>query len=66
MYEAVDPSAGFLKIWLAEQIFLLIFGLAEFLRKLQNSAEYTAEQADKPDIQNEALQHINMKFLTWY
>jgi len=22
--------------------------------------------ADTPDIQNEALQHINMKFLTWY
>jgi len=22
--------------------------------------------ADKPDIQNEAIQHINLKFLTWY
>jgi len=34
----------FLKIRLAEQIFRMIFGLAEVLRKLQNSAENTAEQ----------------------
>jgi len=66
------PQPDFLKIRLAEQIFRLTFGLAEFVRKLQNSAENTAEQykfgilADKPDIQNEALQHINMKFLTCY
>ena len=40
----IDPSAGFLKkIWLAEPFFRLISGLAEFLRKLQNSAENTAE-----------------------
>ena len=42
--EEPDPSASFLKIWLAEQIFRLIRGLAEFLRKLQNSAERTAKQ----------------------
>jgi len=50
------PQPDFLKIRLAEQIFRLTFGLAEFVRKLQNSAENTAEQykfgilADKPDI----------------
>jgi len=37
-------SRIFFIIRLAEQIFRLIFGLAEFLRKLQNSAENTAEQ----------------------
>jgi len=36
--------AGFFKIRLAQEIFRLIFGLAEFLRKLQNSAENTPEQ----------------------
>ena len=42
------PSLGrppdSLKIRLAEQFCRLIFGLAEFLRKLQNSAENAAEQ----------------------
>ena len=38
------PEPDFFIIRLAEQIFRLIFGLAEFLRKLQNSAENTAEQ----------------------
>jgi len=38
------PQPDFLKIRLAEQIFRLIFGLAEFLRKLQISAENTAQQ----------------------
>ena len=37
-------SRIFFIIRLAEQVFRLIFGLAEFLRKLQNSAENTAEQ----------------------
>ena len=40
----VDPSAGFFKkIRLAEPYFRLISGLAEFLRKLRNSAENTPE-----------------------
>ena len=39
-----DPSARFFLIRLAEQIFRLIIGLAAFVRKLQNSAENTAEQ----------------------
>ena len=42
---AVDPSAGFFKkIRLAEPYFRLISGLAEFLRKLRNSAENMAKQ----------------------
>jgi len=39
-----DPSAGFFFIRLAEQIFRLIFGLAEFLLQLQNAAENKAER----------------------
>jgi len=39
-----DPSAGFFLIRLAEQIFRMIFGLAEFLLQLQNAAENTAER----------------------
>ena len=40
----VDPSVGFFqKIRLAEPYFRLISGLAEFLRKLRNSAENTPE-----------------------
>ena len=42
--QGVDPSAGFFKkIRLAEPYFRLISGLAEFLRKLRNSAENTPE-----------------------
>ena len=40
---AIEPSAGFFKkIRLAEPYFRLISGLAEFLRKLRNSAEHIA------------------------
>ena len=40
----LDPSAGFFKrIRLAEPYFRLISGLAEFLRKLRNSAENTPQ-----------------------
>ena len=68
-YNMPDTSADFLKTRLAKQIFRLIFGLAEFLPKLQNSAEIrlnNINSADTPDIQNKALQHIRPKFLTWY
>ena len=37
------PQPDFLKIRLAEPYFRLISGLAEFLRKLRNSAENTPE-----------------------
>jgi len=65
MQHCQTPPPNFFYIRLAEQIFPLIFGLAEFLHKLKIQLNII-NLADTPDIQNKALQHVFTNFLAWY